>query len=58
MQKEKKQKGYAYSKDTPWQTQFEDQFPYQETDDQLRCIEEVKKIWNHKNQWTDFYVEM
>ena len=36
-------KGYAFSKDTPWQSQFEDSFPYQETDDQLRCIEEVKK---------------
>lgn len=36
-------KGYEYSKDTPWQKQFEDGFPYQETDDQLRCIEEVKK---------------
>ncbi len=36
-------KGYAFSKDTPWQSQFEDSFPYQETNDQLRCIEEVKK---------------
>ncbi len=36
-------KGYAFSPDTPWQIQFEDRFPYQETDDQLRCIEEVKK---------------
>ena len=35
--------GFAFSKDTPWQRQFEDSFPYQETDDQLRCIEEVKK---------------
>ena len=35
--------GYAFSKDTPWQKQFEDSFPFQETDDQLRCIEEVKK---------------
>ena len=41
--KRKNAKGYAFSKDTPWQTQFEDSFPYQETDDQLRCIEEVKK---------------
>ena len=38
-----KSKGYAFAPDTPWQTQFEDSFPYQETDDQLRCIEEVKK---------------
>ena len=36
-------KGYAFSPDTPWQQQFEEQFPYQETDDQLRCIAEVKK---------------
>ena len=36
-------KGYAFSKDTPWQTQFENSFEYVETDDQLRCIEEVKK---------------
>ena len=38
-----KAKGYAFSKDTPWQTQFENSFEYVETDDQLRCIEEVKK---------------
>ena len=38
-----KAKGFMFSKDTPWQKQFEDNFPYQETDDQLRCISEVKK---------------
>ncbi len=36
-------KGFGFSKDTAWQNQFETSFPYQETDDQLRCIEEVKK---------------
>ena len=41
--KRQKIKGYAFSKDTDWQRQFEGEFPYQETDDQLRCIEEVKK---------------
>ncbi len=41
--KRQKIKGFAFSKDTPWQQQFEDEFPYVETDDQLRCIEEVKK---------------
>ena len=41
--KRQKIKGFAFSKDTDWQRQFEDEFPYQETDDQLRCIEEVKK---------------
>ena len=35
--------GYAFSKDSPWQGQFEGDFPYIETDDQLRCIEEVKQ---------------
>ena len=41
--KRQKIKGFAYSKDTPWQKQFEDSFPYVETEDQLRCIEETKK---------------
>lgn len=36
-------KGYAYSKDTEWQKEFEDEFKYVETDDQLRCIDEIKK---------------
>lgn len=41
--KREKIQGYAFSKDTEWQNQFEASFPYQETEDQLRCIEEVKK---------------
>ncbi len=41
--KREKAQGFAFEKDTPWQVQFEESFPYQETDDQLRCIEEVKK---------------
>ena len=41
--KREKVQGYSFSKDTPWQKEFEDSFPYQETDDQLRCIEEIKK---------------
>ncbi len=41
--KREKAQGFSFSKDTPWQKEFEDKFPYQETDDQLRCIEEVKK---------------
>lgn len=40
--KRQKIKGYSFSKDTAWQQEFENSFPYQETDDQLRCIEEVK----------------
>jgi transcription-repair coupling factor (superfamily II helicase) len=34
--------GYAFSSDCPWQAEFEDSFPYAETDDQLRCIDEIK----------------
>jgi len=41
--KRKNAKGFAYSPDTEWQKQFEDDFPYVETEDQLRCIEEVKQ---------------
>ena len=38
-----KERGYAFSKDTPWQEEFEANFQYQETDDQIRCINEVKQ---------------
>lgn len=36
-------KGYAFSSDTEWQRDFEAHFAYQETDDQLRCIDEIKQ---------------
>lgn len=36
-------KGFAFSKDTIWQKQFEDAFPYEETEAQLRSIQEIKK---------------
>ncbi|MBQ9708192.1 MAG: transcription-repair coupling factor [Firmicutes bacterium] len=35
--------GYAFSEDTVWQKEFEDSFPYEETDDQLRSAEEIKR---------------
>ena len=38
----KRQEGFAFGADTPWQLEFEDNFPYPETDDQLRCISEIK----------------
>ena len=37
------EKGYAFSEDTVWQREFEDSFPYTETEDQLRCAEEIKE---------------
>ncbi|TCS94293.1 transcription-repair coupling factor [Hazenella coriacea] len=35
-------KGYSFSKDTPYQKEFETLFPYEETPDQLRSIDEIK----------------
>lgn len=35
-------KGYAFSPDTDFQNDFERRFPYEETEDQLRCIDEIK----------------
>ncbi len=34
--------GYGFSKDTPYQKDFEGMFPYEETRDQARAIEEIK----------------
>lgn len=36
-------RGHAYSQDMVWQRQFEETFPYEETDGQVKCIEEVKR---------------
>jgi transcription-repair coupling factor (mfd) len=35
--------GYQYSKDNLWQKEFEETFPFQETDDQLTAVEDVKR---------------
>jgi len=34
--------GFAFSPDSPWQQEFEEAFPYAETDDQLRAIADIK----------------
>jgi len=39
----KRQEGFAFAADSPWQKEFEDNFPYPETDDQLRCIADIKQ---------------
>ncbi|MDW8801673.1 transcription-repair coupling factor [Clostridium sp. A1-XYC3] len=36
-------KGYRYSRDTLWQKQFEEEFPYEETPDQLSAIIDIKR---------------
>lgn len=41
--KRSKTKGFAFSEDNDWQNDFEARFDYTETDDQLRCIEEIKQ---------------
>ncbi|MCI8423854.1 MAG: transcription-repair coupling factor [Lawsonibacter sp.] len=38
-----RQPGHAFAPDSPWQREFEEQFEYTETDDQLRCIGEIKR---------------
>ena len=35
--------GHAFAPDSPWMREFEDQFEYTETDDQLRCIQDIKR---------------
>ncbi len=37
------QPGYAFAPDNTWVTEFEEMFPYQETEDQLRAIEDTKR---------------
>ncbi len=40
--------GYEYGPDTVWQNEFEEMFPYEETDDQLDAIQETKKDMESK----------
>ncbi len=40
--KRKATKGHAFSRDTAWQRQFEDNFPFEETPDQLQAVAEIK----------------
>ena len=35
--------GFAFSPDSPWQREFEEAFPYAETNDQLQAVEDIKK---------------
>lgn len=37
------QKGYSFGADTVWQKEFEEMFPYEETEDQLNAIEDTKR---------------
>ncbi|MDR0315710.1 MAG: transcription-repair coupling factor [Treponema sp.] len=41
--KRRQAQGFAFPKDSEWQTMFEAAFPFEETEDQLRCVEEIKQ---------------
>ncbi|KDR94242.1 transcription-repair coupling factor (superfamily II helicase) [Peptoclostridium litorale DSM 5388] len=41
--KREERKGYSFAEDTTWQGEFENLFPYEETEDQKKAIEEVKR---------------
>lgn len=41
--KRQQKEGYQFGPDTVWQTEFEEMFPYQETEDQLRAIDDTKR---------------
>ena len=42
--------GFAFSADDEWQREFEAAFPYVETEDQLKAIEDVKRDSAHHTQ--------
>ncbi|WP_282923941.1 transcription-repair coupling factor [Mediterraneibacter massiliensis] len=41
--KRQQSEGYAYEPDTVWQKEFEEMFPFEETEDQLHAIEDTKR---------------
>lgn len=50
--KRQQSEGYQYGKDTVWQREFEEMFPYEETDDQLTAIADTKADMESKKLWT------
>ena len=51
--------GFAFEQDTPYQQEFEAMFPYDETRDQLRAIEEIKKdMENASGRWIVCFAAM
>lgn len=43
MQSAERKRGYAFQKDDSWQHEFESAFEHEETEDQLRCVQEIKQ---------------
>ena len=50
------QNGFSYDEDSVWQKEFEELFPYEETDDQLRAIEDTKRDMQSKKIMWCFYL--
>jgi len=50
--------GYSFSTDSYLHREFDASFEYEETPDQMRAIEDVKKIWKEEGLWTDLYAGM
>ena len=50
--------GITYPNDTDWQREFEAEFIYEETPDQIQVINDIKKTWNQKDLWTGSFVAM
>ncbi|SHI64163.1 transcription-repair coupling factor [Parasporobacterium paucivorans] len=44
----KDREGFQYSPDTVWQKEFEEMFPYSETEDQLNAVEDIKRDMESK----------
>jgi transcription-repair coupling factor (superfamily II helicase) len=44
--------GHAFAPDTPWQREIEEAFPYNETPDQLKAIDDVKADMEAESRWT------
>jgi len=49
--KRQNQKGFAFSKDSVWQQEFEDSFPFEETSDQLDAIALTKKDYGIRQDY-------
>ena len=47
--KRERKNGFCFLKDTPWQKEFEDSFPYELTNDQKVAVEEIKEDMESKN---------
>lgn len=56
--KRQQTQGYRFGKDTVWQTEFEDLFPFDETTDQLDAIDATKKDMESEKLWIALFAGM